>query len=221
MADTVREEVRELLIRRDYVNLVHLCREDRRYWKSVRFAAYDADEAVFWPAIEVIARVMRQHWESGQEETVREYIRSLLWSLNDESGGIGWNAPQTIAEIIVLIPELLDPYAGMMISRTREEPLLLPNALWAVGRLGRLIEKEITFFQESILKALRIDDPRTLGVACWATGETGFVPAAPLIRALTERREDVRLYLEGEFLLRPLGEWAREALDKLPQDKLS
>ena len=47
---------------------------------------------------------MQRWWQSGKHEKVRIYIRTLQWSMSDESGGIGWNYPQTIAEIIVHIP---------------------------------------------------------------------------------------------------------------------
>jgi len=221
MASTTAREVRDLLRQGDYVKLTSLCWEDHQYWKAVKFATYEADESISWPAIEVAARLMQQHWESGQQERVREYIRSLLWSLNDESGGIGWNAPQTIAEIIVRIPELVEPYVSMMISRTMEEPLLVPNGLWAVGRLGSYAREAVAFFWEVIRSAFTSCDPQTLGVACWAMGEVTFPPAAALIRPLVSRPEPVCIYIDGEFKERTLGAWATAALDKLPADKIS
>ncbi len=216
MASTTAREVRDLLRQRDYVKLAGLCWEDHQYWKAVKFAVYEADESISWPAIEVAARLMQQHWESGDQERVREYIRNLLWSLNDESGGIGWNAPQTIAEIIIRIPELVEPYASMMISRTMEEPPLVANGLWAIGRLGSYAQQAVAFFWEIIRPTLISSDPQTLGVACWAMGEVGFAPAARMIQTLAGRSESVRIYIDGEFREHSLGAWATAALDKFP-----
>jgi len=33
-------------------------------------------------------------------ESARVIMRRLMWSLNDESGDIGWGAPEAMAEII-------------------------------------------------------------------------------------------------------------------------
>ncbi|MBT4512147.1 MAG: hypothetical protein HOC20_08070, partial [Chloroflexi bacterium] len=107
---SVKSNVYTLLRERDYDQLIVFCEEDRQAWKTLRDSLYETDENLIWPAIESIAMLMGKWWQAGEGEKVREYIRRLFWALNDESGGIGWNAPQTIAEIIVLIPELVDPY---------------------------------------------------------------------------------------------------------------
>ena len=115
---SVKSNVYTLLRERDYDQLIVFCEEDRQAWKTLRDSLYETDENLIWPAIESIAMLMGKWWQAGEGEKVREYIRRLFWALNDESGGLGWNAPQTIAEIIVLIPELVDPYGRMVIDRT-------------------------------------------------------------------------------------------------------
>ena len=143
---------------------------------------------------------------------MREYIRGLFWSLNDESGGIGWNAPQTVAEIITLIPELIEPYGSMMIDRTIEEPLLVPSGMWAIGRLGRRIEPAVEFFKDVVLKSFKVADPQTLGLVAWAMGEVAFAPALPMLKTLQGRQEQVRIYIDGDFCEKPLGQWAEDAI---------
>ena len=117
MNTPLKRMVGDLLLRREHERLVELCLTDRRAWKSLRANLYQTDEELVWPAIEATARLMSRWWRDGRENKVREYVRGLFWSLNDESGGIGWNAPQTIAEIVINIPELADPYASMMMDR--------------------------------------------------------------------------------------------------------
>jgi len=102
---SIKQQVRDLLQERDERSLFELCEKDSRFWKELRFLLYTLDERLRWSAIEAIARYMKHLWQKGKTEKVREYIRSLFWSITDESGGIGWSAPQTIAEIIVNIPE--------------------------------------------------------------------------------------------------------------------
>ena len=218
MQKSVKQQVRDLLKRRDCKDLIELCEKHRQFWNELRFRLYDIDERLRWPAIECVAKFIQRLWEKGEKEKVREYIRNLFWSINDESGGIGWSAPQTIAEIIINIPELLEPYGSMMIAHTFEEPLLIKGGLWGIGRLGKQIAESVKFFQEKILVAFENDDPETLSLAAWAMGEVGFKPVLPFMKKLLRRKERVRIYIKGDFHERPLGRWASEAIAKIQGD---
>lgn len=218
MSRAVVQHVKDLLLRKDLDSLVERCESDRQYWKALRFVLYEPDEDFLWPAVKAVALLMERWWASGEEERVREYIRTLLWSLNDESGGIGWNAPQTIAEIIVNIPSLLEPYASMMITRTLEEPPLVNSCLWAIGRLGERVHRVLEQFDDLALAVFRSTSPQTLGLAAWAMGEAAFAPADPHLQGLRNRPDTVRIYLDGRPVDKPIGEWATEALDRIHKD---
>jgi len=49
-------------------------------------------------------------------ESARIIMRRLMWSLNDESGGVGWGAPEAMAEIMVRNKKLADEYRKILIS---------------------------------------------------------------------------------------------------------
>ena len=49
-------------------------------------------------------------------ESARVIMRRLMWSLNDESGGIGWGAPEAMAEIMARNKKLADEYRKILIS---------------------------------------------------------------------------------------------------------
>jgi len=49
-------------------------------------------------------------------ESARVIMRRLIWSLNDESGGIGWGAPEAMAEIMAGDKRLADEYSKILIS---------------------------------------------------------------------------------------------------------
>jgi hypothetical protein len=204
--------VHELLLRRDYEGLIRACEADRRMRKALEADLYQTDENLLWPAIKTIGGLMHRRWQAGRQESVREYIRGLLWSLNEESGGIGWNAPQTIAEIIVHIPELIVPYGSMAISRALEEPPLVPAGLWALGRLGPAADAIAHFCETAILESFSHKDSAVLALAAWATGRVGFVPAYPLIARLQGRSEAVRIWVGEDFVEKPLAAWAAEAI---------
>lgn len=212
---SVRKEIKNLLINKDYANLVELCEEDSDHWKCLRQSLYEPDENLRWAAIEATARLMQSRWQAGQEEKVRDYIRRLIWSLTDESGEMGWSAPETIAMTISLIPELLEPYGSMMLVRALEEPPLVNGALWGIGRLGKTIRGQVEILKELALETFQSGDPQTLGVAAWAMGEAGLPAALPYIKKLVNRSELARVYIEGRLHEKSLGQWAEEAIGKI------
>jgi len=211
----IKRGVEELLRKRDFRSLLEMCDTKREYWQEVRYRLYDLDEILRWSAIETAGRLMKKWWDSGNEEKVRIYIRTLFWSLNDESGGIGWSSPQTIAEIIAQNPVLNDPYASMMIAHCIDEPPLLKGCFWGIGRLGGLISNTVKVFKNEILEALNTGDIEVLGTAAWAFGKSGFAFAVPFLQKLIFRGERVTIYVEGNFCEKPIGKWAEEALLKI------
>jgi len=215
MSKSIKHQVKTYLVQKEYQRLLDLCEKDVRFWKELRFHLYDIDEKLRWSAIEAIARFMQHLWQTGHKEKVREFIRNLFWSMNDESGGIGWSAAPTIAEIIVQIPELLNAYGSMMLYHALEEPPLLKGGLWGIGRLGQRIKNAVDFFQDKVLETFQYDDPEILGLAAWAMGEVGFTPALSFLKKLKDRNELVQIYIEGHFYKRPLGSWAKESIRKI------
>jgi len=217
MDKPLKQSVHELLSKRDFQTLIALCERDRHAWQEVRFSLYSLEERLRWSAVEAAAKLMELWWKSGRQEKVRQYVRTLFWSMNEESGGIGWSSPQAVAEIIATIPEIAEPYGSMMIAHTIDEPPLVNGCLWGIGRMGRLIADSLAFFQKQILATFLIDDARTLGLATWAMGEAGFSPAKPQIEKLSSRAEPVAIYINGEFTVRTLHDWAAGSLMKMRQ----
>lgn len=203
---------------KDYARLVDLCTKHRHFWMELKFSLYNIDKRIKWSAIEAVGELMKHWWEQGYKARVREYIRNLFWSMNDESGGIGWSSPQTVAEIIVSIPELIDPYGNMMVAHSLGEPFLVKGGLWGIGKLGRLITEAVDFFKDKVLATFNSDDAETLGLASWSMGETVFRPALIFLKKLNLRSEPVCIFIEGNFEEKTVGDWAKEAIDKIEKD---
>jgi len=215
----IKKQVEDLLRKRDYAVLVDLCGKDRHFYQEVRFRLYDIDERLRWPAIETVGKLMQSWWSSGLEEKVRIYIRTLFWSMSDESGGIGWSSPQAIAEIIVNIPELIDPYGSMMIAYSIDEPALVKGGLWGIGRLGRKITEAVTFFQDKVLAIFNSNDVETLGLLTWALGEVSFKPAMPFLERIRVQPEPVKIYMNGDFYEKNISQWVEEAIAKIEKSE--
>jgi hypothetical protein len=105
------------------------------------------EELVRWHAVSVFGTAVGRM--AGKDlESARVVMRRFLWSLNDESGGIGWGAPEAMAEIMFVSRPLAEEYLHMLISYMREDgpeafqdgnfielPMLQRGLLWGVGRL--------------------------------------------------------------------------------------
>lgn len=49
-------------------------------------------------------------------ESARIVMRRLMWSLNDESGGIGWGSPEAMGEIMAMNEALAGEYVHILLS---------------------------------------------------------------------------------------------------------
>ncbi len=107
------------------------------------------NEKLRWRAVTSFGIVIHGLAEENME-SARIIMRRFLWSLNDESGGIGWGAPESMAEIMCKNQILRNEYLHMLISYMREDgeelfqdgnflelPMLQQGLLWGVGRVSK------------------------------------------------------------------------------------
>ncbi len=122
-------------------------------------------------------------------EAAREVMRRLMWSLNDESGSIGWGASQAMAEIMVNHEGLAGEYTHMLVSYMAEDGNYLENVLLQrelLRAIHRLAEaRPQLLHQKGVLPYLRelsgSEDAqvRRLAARCQdilMAGETGSEP---------------------------------------------
>jgi flagellin-specific chaperone FliS len=76
---------------------------------------YSTDERMQQRAVTMIGIVVSR-LAVHDIESARVIMRRLMWSLNDESGGIGWGAPEAMAEIMTRNDKLADEYHKILIS---------------------------------------------------------------------------------------------------------
>lgn len=99
------------------------------------------DEQIKWRAVKAMGKVVGM-MASKNLESARVVMRRLMWSLNDESGGIGWGAPEAMGEIMAQDNRLADEYYKILLSYTDKdgnyleyEPLR-KGAVWAIKRVA-------------------------------------------------------------------------------------
>ncbi|HEB69748.1 MAG TPA: HEAT repeat domain-containing protein [Desulfobulbus sp.] len=192
-------------------------------------AICQVDDRLRWHGISGMG-VMVARLADEEMEEARIMMRRLLWSLNDESGGIGWGAPESMAEIMHRHAGLAGEYIHMLISYTRpdgpeleqdgnflEHETLQQGLLWGLDRLcdarkALLLEKGL---QADIPPYLSSADAVVRGLAARLCGKLAINTVGERILALTEDSAPLSLYKEGRFLALTVGEMAALALKEL------
>ncbi len=201
---------------------------------NVLFAAICRQEAPLrWHAITCMADAVARLAEEDME-AARIVMRRLLWSLNDESGGIGWGAPETMAEIMCRHAGLAEEYVHMLISYMREDgeeiwqdgnflehPLLQRGLLWGVARLSRCRPDLLRArgAGNDIPQYLAAADAATRGLAALASGRLGLTQCRAELVRLRDDEALLTIFEEGLSLPTTVGELARSALEGLADDR--
>ena len=156
-------------------------------------------------------------------EAARNVMRRLMWTLNDESGSIGWGAPQAMAEIMVRHEGLAQEYVTILVSYMHpdgnylEHPPLQRDLLQAIGRLAgarpRLLRE--LGADHLIVPFLTSTDAHVRGLAAWCAGFLPVPSARAPLEGLLEDPAEIVLHHGGDTSRTSVGALARRALAAL------
>ncbi|HCX88978.1 MAG: hypothetical protein COW04_04470 [Deltaproteobacteria bacterium CG12_big_fil_rev_8_21_14_0_65_43_10] len=177
------------------------------------------DEEVKWKAVSAIGFIV-SNIAAKDMEAARTVMRRLMWSLNDESGGIGWGVPEAMGEIMACHEGLAEEFAHILLSYIREDgnyidyQPLQRGVVWGIGRLAQvrpeiLREKDAT---RLLCPCLGSSDATVRALAAWAMGLLGVEGSRSRLEALLTDNTEVHLYRDRHFGVRRVSEMAREAL---------
>ncbi len=156
-------------------------------------------------------------------EGARVIMRRLMWSLNDESGGIGWGAPEAMAEIMARHEGLAREYSHILISYMNDEGNFLEHeglqrgVLWGLVRLARVRPQIVVKAGDHLQKYLESGDAFARGLAAWACGLLGVATVRPMLELLVNDESLLRLYIDNEFTEVRVKDMAEKALTLLEQ----
>jgi HEAT repeat protein len=169
----------------------------------------DQDELVRWRAVSALGHLAGAHPELAQPLVTR-----LFWSLNDETGGIGWMSAPALGEIGCRAPRLLGQCVRPLV-RYLDEPYLLAGALWAIGRLAPAYPAETREVVPEV--SLRCDsaDPAVRAHAAYALGAVGDSRGRGALSNLADDESPARIYEGGQLVTKQVREWAGAALARL------
>ena len=136
-----------------------------------------ANPDVKWRAVDTmgcaVARLAHQDMEAA-----RRAMRRLFWSLNHESGGMGWGAAEALGEIIARHDLLSREFGPLLAALLHEDayhlqfapPALLRGALWAVCRAAAARPGLLHDAGAQLIPLLQAADPDTRAQAARALG---------------------------------------------------
>lgn len=188
-------------------------------------SALCSDEEAKWPAVTLLG-LLTAELADRNLESARVVMRTLMWNLTEECGGIAWGVPESMAEIMACHEALADEYAPILVSYTRHDGNFLEyeplqrGVMWGIGRLAE-VRPELLRANDAgryLLPYLESDDGTVRGLAAWALGWTRTREAGAKLEALVGDREKVRIYLDRELVVASVGELARQALVRIGED---
>lgn len=138
---SVKEKVLELLDAAEFEIALDNFPINKKAVKFLIAALTNKEQKTKWRAVRSLGKVVAALANRDIEEA-RVIIRRLMWSLNEESGGIGWGAPEAIGEILADHRGLAEEYANIFISYTRQDGNFLEyeplqrGLMWGLGRFA-------------------------------------------------------------------------------------
>jgi len=183
-----------------------------------------SDPAVKWGAVSLMGGATARLAETDLE-SARIVMRRLMWSLFEESGAIGWGAPEAMGEIMARHDGLAEEYAKILVSYTREDGNFLEyeplqrGVLWGIGRLAQTRPTYLLAFHapEFVQPYLDSPDPAVKGLAAWVCGLLNVHQAEERLERLHNDAGELSFYLDDQVVTRRVGDLAKEASQNLKQ----
>ncbi|WP_462324560.1 DVU0298 family protein [Desulfoplanes sp.] len=190
-------------------------------------ALCNSDPLIRWHAITGFGRIMVTLTAQAPERG-RVIMRRFIWNLNDESGGIGWGAPEAMGEIMANEPTLAKEFYPVLMhyifDRDGKPDCFLEHiplrrgAFWGIGRL---LEKRPDLSPKAlpllVRQLEREDDPEIIGLAVRALGFINDMNAKSAVTRFTEDPREIEVYIDRKLQTTTIGKLARRGLDAKPK----
>lgn len=218
---SLKQSIQQSLESNDIDTIVALAKKNRRVLALLVRSAYEKETLVAWRAIKAAGLVARALVKTDHE-FLRETIRKLLWSLSDESGGIGWSAPEIIGEIVSADPQRFSDVIPLIAEVYGiEEDVFRPGVVYALGRIAEVSPELVLPYREILIKALSDSNPLTKVYALevverlWRhESKEGREALTDLIKGLQSNANEVWIYRYGGFFGVEVGIIAKNLLNK-------
>jgi len=207
---SLRGKIIDALRAGDFEKVTGLALEDKKTFRILISLAYDKEDLLCWRAIEAIGKAAGAVAEKDPS-SVRNIVQRLLWSMGEESGGVGWSAPEMLGEIVIHSTQTCGDIPPILLSFHVEESLI-KGVLWAIGRIAGSGVKGMEGASEIALQSLGHKDPSVRGLALYAIRELDFPGAADKVKGMVHDGGRLSIYEEHVLRETTVGDMARRVL---------
>jgi len=217
--ENLKERIKSALGDRSYDEIADMARRDKGVIRRLISLAYDKDDVMAWRAIEAMGSVAGE-LSKERIDIVRDTIRRLLWSMGEESGGIGWSAAEMLGEIIRSNPDQFIDIIPIVWS-FHEEEMFRAGTVWAMGRIASVRPDLVRFILKDVQGMITDKNPTVRGYAAWVIGILGADSLLEDINKLVNDQSAINFYYGGELTRKTVGCMVKEAISKIihKQDK--
>lgn len=180
----------------------------------------DPDELIKMRAVKVVGIVVGNLAEEDVE-SARIIMRRFMWNLNDESGCIGWGAPEAMGEIMAVSEKLAKEYTHVLVSFIREDGNFLeyePLQRGVLSGLARLAEVRPGLLKSAatyIQPFLRSEDPLLRGLAVRTLGLIEAKSVRSELESLLRDETPIKIFINGELSCCKVSRLAEKALESM------
>ncbi len=215
MSSTDKAKLRELLEKRDLAGVIDWTGDHRGALRKLFSLTFDSGDLLRWRAIEATGKAAAAVFEAKPDK-VRDFIRRLLWLMNDESGGLGWHAPEVLGEILFNIPRLVAEYGRLLPAFMKEEPFEA-GSRFAIYRASLVAPGHFSDCAPELGSSLSDPNAYVRGFAALALGVIGARDFLPALKEICGDSGALTLYDfdRGQLIQTSVGEIARRQIELL------
>ena len=205
-------ELGRLLQTHDRVGIKAWAKREANAFGSLQVLLFESEELLRWRAIEALGLAAAVKAETDREP-VRNLLRRLFFSLNEDSGMVGWHSPEAMGEVLAQVPALIGDYAANLGSVLLRPPFER-GAHWAVARMAAVQPEAASQCAGELLLSLGASDPYLRGYAVMALAAMHWTAARAGLEALQDDPGRLTRYDfdAGELKEIAVGPLARAAL---------
>jgi len=206
----LKQEIRDALLEGDFAKIAQRAMENKKVFSMLISFTYDKESIVCWRAIEAMGKAAGA--VAGRDpSSVRNIVQRLLWSMGEESGGIGWSAAEMLGEIVINTPETCRDIPPILLS-FKDEESFLPGVLWSIGRIAGAGMNNGEGAEELVIQSLSHKSPLGRGLALSAVLALNVM--SDKVKALILDGECFKMYEGRELVEKSVGDTAQRVLDQ-------
>lgn len=214
---SLKKDVKKALADADFELIARLAVENQKVLGILISRSFNKGDVISWRAIEAMGHATASVAAEKDPAIVRNKVTRIIWSAREESGGMGWSAPELLGEIVHGSPRAYSDLPTIILSlhTEDEEGVFVKGVLWALGRMAEAGIADVEGADELVLEKLDDTDPQIRGLAARAAGRLLIDGAAQRLRELEGDDAGISIYEDTQLLETTVAAEASKALTSL------